>query len=132
MEHEIKAPASGYKYSFRLTEEQNIRFCQMLCEAGCEGNRSRFIVKRIFAEEFRVLRRDPTKIEFVARLNDFYFQFQRVGNNYNQVVKAINTHFSQSAIPKQVMLLEHQTRELIAQSIQIVKLVRQAEEWLQI
>ena len=53
----------------------------LLCKAGSEHNRSRFIVKRIFAEEFVVVRRDPSKVQFVARLNDFYYQFQKLGNN---------------------------------------------------
>ena len=68
----------------------------MLCKAGLEHNRSRFIVKRIFAEEFVVVKRDPSKVQFIARLNDFYFQFQKLGNNYNQIVKVINAHFSTS------------------------------------
>ena len=71
----------SYKYSFRLNEEQNIRFNELLCKAGLEHNRSRFIVKRIFAERFEVLKRDPSKMQFIARLNDFYFQFQKLGNN---------------------------------------------------
>ena len=79
----------SYKYSFRLNEEQNIRFKQMLCEAGLEHNRSRFIVKRLFAEEFVVVRRDPSKVQFIARLNDFYYQFQKLGNNYNQIVNTL-------------------------------------------
>lgn len=103
----------SYKYSFRLNEEQNLRFGRMLTEAGCEDNRSRFIVGRIFGEEFAVVRRDPSKTEFVARLNDFYYQFQRIGNNYNQVVKAINTHFSSVTIPRQIAVLEQRTSELI-------------------
>lgn len=53
----------------------------MLSEVGLEHNRSQFIVKRIFKEEFVVIKRDPSKTQFVARLNDFYFQFQRIGNN---------------------------------------------------
>ena len=40
-----------HRYNFKLTTEENIRFKQMLCKAGLEHNRSRFIVKRIFAEE---------------------------------------------------------------------------------
>ena len=60
----------SYKYSFRLNEEQNIRFNELLCKAGSEHNRSRFIVKRIFAEEFVVIKRDPSKTQFIARLND--------------------------------------------------------------
>ena len=53
----------------------------MLYKAGSEHNRSRFIVKRIFAEEFVVIKRDPSKTQFVARLNEFYFQFQKLANN---------------------------------------------------
>ena len=76
-----KPRTPSYKYSFRLNEEQNIRFNELLCKAGSEHNRSRFIVKRIFKEEFVVIKRDPSKVQFIARLNDFYFQFQKLGNN---------------------------------------------------
>ena len=78
---EKKPRTPSYKYSFRLNEEQNIRFNELLCKAGSEHNRSRFIVKRIFKEEFVVIKRDPSKVQFIARLNDFYFQFQKLGNN---------------------------------------------------
>ena len=121
-----------YRHNFKLTTEENIRFKQMLCKAGLEHNRSRFIVKRIFAEEFVVVKRDPSKVQFIARLNDFYFQFQKLGNNYNQIVKAINAHFSNVAIPHQIAMLEQRTRELKALSIEILNLAKQAKEWLRI
>ena len=101
-------------------------------KAGSEHNRSRFIVKRIFSEEFVVVKRDPSKVQFVARLNDFYFQFQKLANNYNQVVKAINSHFSSVAIPHQIAALEQRTRELKALSMEILNLAKQAKEWLRI
>ena len=127
-----KPRTPSYKYSFRLNEEQNIRFNELLCKAGSEHNRSRFIVKRIFSEEFVVVKRDPAKVQFIARLNDFYFQFQKLGNNYNQIVKAINAHFSNVAIPHQIAMLEQRTRELKALSIEILNLTKQAKEWLRI
>ncbi|MCQ4762215.1 mobilization protein, partial [Alistipes onderdonkii] len=99
---------------------------ELLSKAGLEHNRSRFIVKRIFAEEFVVIRRDPSKVQFIARLNDFYFQFQKLGNNYNQIVKAINSHFSNVAIPHQIAALEQRSRELKALSIEILSLAKQA------
>ncbi|MFR5934975.1 MAG: hypothetical protein ACLUGU_04850 [Alistipes shahii] len=123
-----KPETASYKYSFRLNEEQNIRFKELLCKAGSEHNRSRFIVKRIFAEEFVVVRRDPSKTQFVARLNDFYFQFQKLANNYNQIVKVINAHFSNIAIPHQIAALEQRTRELKAFSIEILNLVKKAAQ----
>ena len=104
----------------------------MLAAAGLEHNRSRFIVKRLFAERVEVIRRDPSKVEFLARLNDLYFQFQRVGNNYNQVVRAINSYFSNVSIPRQIAALEQHTRELKALSIEILNLTKQAEGWLRI
>ena len=121
-----------HRYNFKLTTEENIRFKQMLCEAGLEHNRSRFIVKRLFAEEFVVIKRDPSKTQFVARLNDFYFQFQKLANNYNQIVKAVNSHFSNVAIPHQIAMLEQRTRELKALSIEILSFAKHTVEWLQI
>ena len=73
-----------HRYTFKLTPAANIRFKDMLAAAGLEHNSSRLIVKRLFAVRFDVIRRDPSKGEFLTRLNDLYFQFQRVGNNYNQ------------------------------------------------
>ena len=121
-----------HRYNFKLTTEENIRFKQMLYKAGSEHNRSRFIVKRIFGEEFVVVKRDPSKVQFIARLNDFYFQFQKLGNNYNQIVKAINAYFSNIAIPHQIAMLEQRTRKLKALSIEILNLAKQAKEWLRI
>ena len=121
-----------HRYNFKLTTEENIRFKQMLCKAGLEHNRSRFIVKRIFAEEFVVVKRDPSKVQFIARLNDFYFQFQKLANNYNQIVKVINSHFSNIAIPHQIAMLEQRTRELKALSLEILNLAKQAKERLRI
>ena len=102
----------------------------MLSEVGLEDNRSRFIVKHIFAEEFIVIKRDPSKVQFLARLNDFYYRFQRIGNNYNQIVKAINAHFSSNSIPKQIAALEHRTQELKTLSVEIMNLAKRAAEWL--
>ena len=71
-----KPRTPSHKYSFRLNEEQNIRFNELLCKAGLEHNRSRFIVKRIFEEEFVVIKRDPSKVQFVYR--HYGFAFQRI------------------------------------------------------
>ena len=115
-----------HRYNFKLTTEENIRFEQMLSEAGLEHNRSRFIVKRLFGEEFVVIKRDPSKVQFIARRTSL----QRLGNNYNQIVKAINAHFSNVAIPHQIALLEQRTRELKALSLEILNLAKRAAEWL--
>ena len=54
-----------------------------------------------------------------------------MGNNYNQVVKAINTCLSRNMLPRQIDTLVACTRELKALSEQVSELTRQLrEEWL--
>lgn len=57
---------------------------------------------------------------------------RRVLSLHNQIVKAVNSHFSNVAIPYQIAALEQRTRELKALSIEILNLAKQAKEWLRI
>ena len=47
---------------------------------------------------------------------------RRVLSLHNQVVKVVNSHFSNVAIPHQIAALEQRTRELKAQSHEILNL----------
>ena len=74
---------------------------------------------------------DPTKQRYLVRLNEYIAQISRVGNNYNQVVKAINTYLSRNMLPRQIDTLVACTRELKSLSEQVSELTRQLrEEWL--
>lgn len=78
-----------------------------------------------------MVRVDPTKQRYLVRLNEYIAQISRVGNNYNQVVKAINTYLSRNMLPRQIDMLVTCTRELKALSEQVSELTRQLrEEWL--
>ena len=57
---------------------------------------------------------------------------RRVLSLHNQVVKVVNSHFSNVAIPHQIAALEQRMRELKAFSIKILNLAKQAKEWLRI
>ena len=57
---------------------------------------------------------------------------RRVLSLHNQIVKDVNAHFSNIAIPKQIAALEQRTRELKALSIEILNLAKRAAEWLRI
>ena len=87
---------------------------------------------RFGGEYWETYHRNMTRRRVLSLLNDFYFQFQKLGNNYNQIVKAINSHFSNVAIPHQIAALEQRTRELKALSIEILSLAKQAKKWLRI
>lgn len=53
---------------------------------------------------------------------------RRVLSLHNQVVKVVNAHFSNVAIPHQIAVLEQRTRELKALSIEILNLVKKAAQ----
>ena len=57
---------------------------------------------------------------------------RRVLSLHNQIVKAVNAHFSNIAVPHQIAALEQRTRELNVLTIEILNLAKQAKEWLRI
>ncbi|WP_458693094.1 plasmid mobilization protein [Alistipes senegalensis] len=57
---------------------------------------------------------------------------RRVLSLHNQIVKAVNAHFSNVTIIRQIAALEQRTRELKAISIEILNLAKCAAEWLRI
>lgn len=54
-----------------------------------------------------------------------------MGNNYNQIVKQVNSHFSEQNIPLQLEILIRHTRQLKALSEQIAALTEKVKkQWL--
>jgi hypothetical protein len=71
-------------------------------------------------------------MDYYIRLTNFYHQFQAIGNNYNQTVKALKTNFSEKRALALLYKLEKATLELILLSKQIIALTREYErKWLQ-
>ena len=71
-------------------------------------------------------------MDYYVRLTNFYHQFQAIGNNYNQTVKALKTNFSEKRALALLYKLEKTTLELIILSKKIIALTKEYEErWLQ-
>ena len=99
------------------------------------------VIKRFFMERFRLTIFVESRIrgKVYVRFGGEYWETyhrnmtrRRVLSLHNQIVKAINSHFSNVAIPHQIAMLEQRTRELKALSIEILNLAKQAKEWLRI
>ena len=73
-----------------MSAAENIRFQKMLSEADCEKISAVLFSHGCSAESLKVVRVNDSAVRFTKRLNNFYYQFQAIGNNYNQVVHAIN------------------------------------------
>ena len=71
---------------------------------------------------------DKAAIDYYIRLTNFYHQFQAIGNNYNQTVRAVKANFGDKRAFALVAKLEKATLELVVLSKQIIALTREFEE----
>ena len=102
-------------------------------------SKSRFIAARIFGEPFRVVKVDKSAVEYCAKLTEFYAQlltefyaqFRAVAVNYNQVVKALHSNFSEKKALAFLYKLEKATTELAMLNRQVIDLTNECRElWL--
>ncbi len=87
-----KTDPAVYRYVVRLNSEENVKFDIQFQKSGLR-ERSKFIKAMIFGKEIKVVRIDKATMDYYVRLTNFYHQFQAIGNNYNQTVKAIKNNF---------------------------------------
>ena len=97
-----KTDPAGNCLMVRFSDVQYAEFLSMFEQSGLRS-KARFILARIFGDEFRVVKTDGAALEFVAKLTALYGQIRSVGVNYNQTVKQLHTTFSD----KKAMWLLH-------------------------
>lgn len=115
----------------RFDDEEYNRFLTMFESSGVYA-KAVFIKAQLFGQPFRVLREDRELAVYCTKLSEFHAQFRAIGNNYNQVVKELRSHFSEKKAMALLYKLERQTVELVKVSRQIMELTKEMEEkWLQ-
>ena len=67
-------------------------------------------------------------MDYYIRLTEFHKQFQAVGNNYNQVVRALKNNFGEKRAYALLRNLEKATIDLVVLSKRIIMLTREFEE----
>lgn len=86
-------PATN-RYSVNFSSEEEMRFLKMYDRSGMTS-KSAFIRARIFNETFHVVTYDKSQHEYYTKLSEFHSQFRMIGNNYNQTLKELKSHFSE-------------------------------------
>lgn len=103
-----------------------MRFLKMYDRSGITS-KSAFIKARIFGEPFHVLTFDNSLHEYHAKLSDCYAQFRMVGNNYNQTLKELKSHFSERRAMALVCKLEKYMMQLVQIMHEVVELTNRYE-----
>ena len=122
-----KSDPADHKYSFRLNAEENTKFEKLLADSGA-GNLTLFIKKSIFSGQIKVVRIDKATMDYYIKLTEFHKQFQAIGNNYNQVVRALKNNFGEKRAYALLRNLEKVTIDLVVLSKRIIMLTREFEE----
>ena len=122
---------ANHRYTVNLNDEDNARFMLLMGNTGMD-NISRFIHHAIFGREIKVVKIDKAASDYYIRLTNFYRQFQAIGNNYNQTVKAIKANFGEKRALQMLYKVEKTNVELIVLSKKIIELTNEFEvRWLQ-
>ena len=126
-----KSDPADYKYSFRLNAGEKMRFEKLVTESEAK-DKPRFIKKAIFGGTIKVVKIDKATMDYYIRLTEFHKQFQAVGNNYNQVVRAIRSNFGEKRAMSLLYKLEKMTLELMLLNKKVIALTEEYQKkWLQ-
>ena len=121
-------PATN-RYSVNFSSEEEMRFLKMYDRSGITS-KSAFIKARIFGEPFHVVSFDKSQHEYYTKLSDFHAQFRMVGNNYNQTLKELKSHFSERRTAALVYKLEKYMMQLVQIMYEVVELTNRYEKRL--
>jgi len=126
-----KPDRSRHRYVFYLNDTEQIKLNGMYLQSGM-NSASRFLKSVILSKPVKVVKIDKASMDYYMRLTGFYSQFQAVGNNYNQTVKAIKSNFSEKRALVLLRQLEKATFELVAINKKVMELTKEFENQLQI
>lgn len=126
-----KTDPAVFRYGIKLTSEENGKF-ELLFERSGMKQRARFIKAMIFGREMKVVRIDKVSMDYYIRLTDLYRQFQAIGNNYNQVVRAVKNNFGEKRAMALLHKLEKSNLELMLVCKKVIALTEEyGRKWLQ-
>lgn len=122
-----KLNPSKNRYVFRLTDEENINFLK-LYEASGMSNKAKFITTILFQKELKIVKVDVSTMDYHTQLTKFFYQFQSIGNNYNQIVKILYRNFTEKKASLYLFKLENHTKDLALICKQIMELTKDFEQ----
>ena len=126
-----KIDPAVYRYYVRFNSKEHERFLHMFERLGM-AHPSVFIKSQFFGETFHVVTFDKGLHEYYTKLSDFHAQFRMVGNNYNQTLKELKSHFSERRAMALTYKLEKYMQQLVEIATKILELTNEyRDKWSQ-
>jgi hypothetical protein len=92
-----KADPCRHRLAINLNDADFSKFLTLFEQSGLQ-DRAHFITSCIFERQLKVVKIDKAAMDYYMRLTTFHSQFRAIGVNYNQVVKAIKTTFTEKVL----------------------------------
>ncbi|MDR2915373.1 MAG: hypothetical protein LBV74_11165 [Tannerella sp.] len=107
-----KQDPAVFRYSIRMNAITHDRFLSLFEQSQAQ-DKTKFILSCIFSKPVKVVQIDKGMQDYYMRLTTFYGQFRAIGTNYNQIVKALKSNFSEKKAMALLYKLEKATIELV-------------------
>lgn len=114
------------KHVFYLNAADEMRFLSLYEQSG-KSVMAHFITSCIFDKPLKVVKIDKGVQDYYMRLTTFFGQFRGIANNYNQIVKALHTNFTEKKVLTFLYKLEQATIELAHLNKQVIALTAEFE-----
>ena len=116
-----------HRYSISLNAEENAKFLALFDQSGMNVQ-AHFITACIFQKTVKTVKIDMNAVEYHAGLTKLFGQFRGIATNYNQIVKLLNTNFSEKKALAYLYKLEKQTIEMKELLLKVVALTAEFEQ----
>lgn len=115
------------RYSINLNAEDNAKLLALFDQSGMKVI-AHFITACIFQKTVKTVKINMDAVEYHAGLTKFFGQFRGIATNYNQIVKLLNSNFSDKKASAYLCKLEKQTGEMKELLLKIVNLTTNFEK----
>ena len=115
------------RYSINLNAEDNAKFLALFDQSGMKV-KAHFITACIFQKTVKTVKINMDAVEYHEGLTRFFSQFRGIATNYNQIVKLLNSNFSDKKASAYLYKLEKQTEEMKELLLKVVALTTEFEK----
>ena len=119
-------PATNH-ITVNFTSKEYYEFLTKFERSGM-SNKATFLKAQFFGQTFHVATFDKSQHEYYAKLSEFHSQFRMVGNNYNQTLKELKSHFSERRTMALVCRMEKYMMQLVQIITKVTELTNEYKE----
>ncbi len=122
-----KLDPAVYRYSISFNSGENAKFLSLYEQSGAK-NKAYFITSCILNRTLKVVKIDKSVQDYYMRLTTFFGEYRAVGVNYNQIVKSLNSNFSEKKAMALLYKLEQATIQLVKIQQKAIELTKEFNE----